>query len=206
MSSAIDAVVFDIGNVLIRWDPFRLYRTMGFADDRTRAMLAETRLLEINHRELDAGAPAAAVISRLASAFPQWRDAIEAFDIRWAEMLGGAIDENVALMAQLKSLGIPVHAISNFSIDKFAIARNRFPFLDSFDERIISAEVGLIKPDPAIFELLIRRRSLEPARTVFIDDSAANIATAQMLGFLPVHVHEEKHDVAAALRRYGVPV
>ena len=118
-------------------------------------------------------------------------------------MLGGAIEANVAILASLKAAGVPVHAISNFNGEKFAIARQRFPFLDAFDERIISAEVGLVKPDREIYELLIGRRGLEPSRAVFIDDSAANIRTAAALGFRTVHFAGEHVRLGDELRRLG---
>jgi len=200
----IDAVVFDIGNVLIRWHPHNLYRRFGLTDVETAAFLAETSLTEINHRRLDAGAPFTETIAELATRFPHRAEFIEAFDRRWPEMLNGAIDQSVAILRSLLAAGVPVHAISNFSRTKFDIARGLFPFLDEFDDLVVSGDVGLVKPDPEIFELLVARCDLVPDRTVFIDDSAANIATAQRLGFVTVHFEERRTDLVSELARLGV--
>jgi len=201
---AVDCVVFDIGNVLIRWDPRNLYRRMGYADATTMSILEETGLLRINHRVLDAGGPFAATVENLAGRFPQHREFIGAFHTRWAELLDGAIGPNVEIMQRLKRSGLPTHAISNYSREKFDITRTLFPFLDEFDELVLSGDVGLVKPDAEIFELLVRRRSLNPARTVFIDDSAANVATAQQLGFTTIHFNEATTDLGAELVRLGL--
>jgi 2-haloacid dehalogenase len=200
----IDCVVFDIGNVLIRWDPRNLYRRMGFSDAETALIMAETGLPELNHRLLDAGAPFAETIASLASRFPKHAEFILAFDRRWPEMLDGAIDPNVAVMRSLKATGTPVHAISNFSRAKFDIARGMYPFLDEFDELLISGDVGLTKPDPPIFELLVARRNLVPMRTVLIDDSAPNIETARRLGFATIRFMEHETDLERELQRMGV--
>src|ERR1700761_6824959 len=102
MTTKIDCVVFDIGNVLLRWSPFNLYRQMGFSDAETTAILAETGLPELNHRVLDAGAPYTETIAGLASRFPKHADFVTAFDQRWEETLGGAIEANVAILRALK--------------------------------------------------------------------------------------------------------
>jgi FMN phosphatase YigB (HAD superfamily) len=202
--SAIDCVVFDIGNVLIRWDPRNLYRRMGYSDEQTAAIMSETGLAEINHRRLDAGAPYSATVAELAARFPAHAPFLLAFDTRWTEMLNGTIDSSVIALQAVKHAGIPVHAISNFSCEKFQVARLLFPFFDLFDERIISGEVGMVKPDPEIFELLIERRRLDPGRTLFIDDSADNIATALRLGFLTIHFREHETDLHGELARLGL--
>jgi 2-haloacid dehalogenase len=201
---AIDVAVFDIGNVLIRWDPCNLYRQLGYADAVTAAVIAETGLAAINHRELDAGAPFAPTITALAARFPHHAAFVQAFHARWEEMLGGAIDASIALVDELKAAGVPVHAITNFSREKFDIARARFPVLDRFDELIVSGDVGMVKPDAEIFELLISRRRLTPARAVFIDDSAANIATARRIGFATIHFTEGETDLRAELAGLGL--
>jgi 2-haloacid dehalogenase len=200
----VSTVIFDIGNVLIRWDPRIVYRRMGFDDATTAAIMAETGLLHVNHRRLDAGEPFAPTLATLANRFPQHDGFIRAFDTRWADMLDGAIEANVAILGSLKQAGVPVHAISNFNREKFDISRARFPFLDAFDELIVSGDVGLVKPDAEIFELLLTRRPLDPATAVFIDDSAANIETAHRLGFATVHYSEGTTDLSAELNRLGI--
>ena len=200
----IDCVVFDIGNVLVRWDPHNLYRRMGYADAATQSIMAETGLPEVNHRQLDAGAPYGATIAGLADRFPQHAEFILAFDRRWTEMVDGALEPNVAVFKWLKQAGYPVHAISNFSREKFDIVRRLFPFLDEFDELVISADVGMVKPDREIFELLIERTNLEPAQSLFVDDSEENIAAAHRIGFDTVLFKHGETDLQAELARRGV--
>ena len=189
--STIDTVIFDIGNVLIRWEMHNLYRRL-FADETAmRAFLDETRLAEVNHHQLDAGAQTfAEATGALAKRFPAYRDALLAFDTRWEDCLAGPIEANVAVLRDLKAAGVPTHAITNFSEEKFDVACRLFPFLTTFDETIVSGAVKLVKPDAAIFRVLFDRRGIDPARTVFIDDSAANIATAKALGLNTVHFVE----------------
>jgi 2-haloacid dehalogenase len=193
-------IVFDIGNVLIRWNALNLYRKMGYADDAAAAIMAETGLLEVNQL-LDAGGPFGETITGHALKFPDHAEFILAFDARWPEMLNGAIDENVAILKSLRRSGTPVHAISNFSREKFDVARELFPFLDEFDELIVSGDVGCTKPGLEIFQLLIDRRGIDPAKTVFVDDSPANITAASSIGFDAILFAEGETDLSAELLR-----
>jgi 2-haloacid dehalogenase len=202
----VDTVVFDIGNVLIRWNVRNLYRRM-FADDAAIQMfLDETGLLVRNHYGFDRGESFADGLTELARKFPHYAKPLAAFDTHWGDCLAGAIDSNVALLRELRAAGVPVHAISNFNQDKFEYARRLFPFLDEFDEAVISGVERQIKPEPAIFRLLLERRRLKADQCVFIDDSADNIATAQELGFKTVHFIEGSTNVRLAFRMLGLPV
>jgi 2-haloacid dehalogenase len=177
---------------------------MGYTDAMTASILAEIGLLEINHRVPDAGGPFGATLDCLATRFPQHAEFIRAFDTRWVELLGGAIDVSVVVMRALKRIGLPVHAISNYNRQKFDIARTHFPLLNEFDELLLSGDVGIVKPDAEIFELLIRRCNLDVGRTVFIDDSAANVATADRLGIATIHFNESTTDLRAELLHLGL--
>jgi len=200
----IDCVVFDIGNVLVRWDPRNIYRRMGYSDADTASIVAEIGLFEINHRVLDAGGAFAATLEPLCDRFPHHAQFIRAFNARWVESLGGPIEDNVEILLRLKGAGVPVHAISNYNREKFEITRALFPFLDAFDELVLSGDVGLVKPDREIFELLIRRRGLDVGRTVFIDDSLANVAAADKLGFATIHFEETVTNLRTELLRLGL--
>jgi 2-haloacid dehalogenase len=201
----IEAVVFDIGNVLIRWDPRNLYRRMGLDDAASARMMAETGIVAMNH-EFDRGKPFAEGIAELVGRHPRYATYLEAWDRRWTEMLDGAIDGNVALMADVRRAGLPLYGLSNFSREKFDIARGLFPFLDRFDHLVVSADVRLIKPDREIFDHLVAATGCNPATSVFIDDSAPNIATARALGFHTIHVETEQVPVRERLQTLGVPV
>lgn len=200
--AAIDTVIFDIGNVLIRWDMYNLYRRLFDGDAAIAAFLDETGLAAENIK-FDAGTPFSQGTQALAARFPHHAEAILAFDQRWTDCLAGAIDDNVAVLSDLRRGGTTVHAITNFSAEKFPVACRLFPFLTSFDETIVSGLVKLIKPDPAIYRLLLARRNIDPARAVFIDDSTANIATAKALGLNTVHFVDGV-DLRQSLRGMGV--
>lgn len=201
---AIDCVVFDIGSVLIRWEPRSVFRDMGYADGDIDAMYAETGLLEINHRVLDAGGSFEEALGDLAGRFPHHAPVLQAFDARWTDMLDGAIDANVSVLGELRQQGTPVHAISNFNQHKFEVARGIFPFLDHFDYRVVSGHIGLVKPDRDIFEYWQENSGMDARRAVFIDDSAANIDAARQLGFHTVHFVDGVTDFRAELVQFGV--
>lgn len=204
-TTKVNTVVFDIGNVLIRWDVHNLYRQMFTSDAAIKLFLDETGLIERNH-EFDRGELFADGLADLTERFPHHAAPLAAFDARWDDCLDGAVDGNVALLREFRSAGIPVHAITNFNQHKFRHAQTLFPFLTEFDETVVSGEERLIKPDPAIYRVLLQRRRLEASQCVFIDDSAANISTAQALGFKTIHFVEGQTDSRAAFRELGLPV
>ena len=203
---SIDSVIFDIGKVLIRWEPEKLYRTMFRSDAEIAAFLDETGLLARN-LEFDRGEPFAVGIDDLVRRFPHYTDALRAFDTRWIETLNGEIPEAAGILTALRKAGIPNFAITNFAREKFDVALPLFPMLGQFDDIVVSSDVRLIKPDPAIFRLLIDRRKLDPDRTLFIDDSAKNISAARDLG-LVTHLFDEAN--AGSLTRdcqvFSLPV
>ncbi len=174
--------MFDLGGVLIDWDPRHLYRQLFEDADEMERFLAEVTTAEWN-REQDAGRPWADAIALLVAEHPDQRELIEAFHARWPEMLAGAIDETVGVLADVRAAGIPVFALSNWSAETFPPARQRFPFLDWFDGIVISGDVGIVKPDPVLYEHLLDRFGLLPEEVVFVDDQVANVETAARLGF-----------------------
>jgi 2-haloacid dehalogenase len=176
-------VVFDLGGVLIDWDPRHLYRELFSDEAAMESFLAHVTTPAWN-AEQDAGRSWAEAVTALAQRHPEQRELIEAFHRRWPEMLAGAIDGSVAILERLRAAGVRLFALSNWSAEMFPIARTRFPFLAWFDGIVISGEIGAIKPDPRIFEHLIDRYAIEPSSTVFIDDNAANVDAAAKLGFV----------------------
>ncbi|HEV3504119.1 MAG TPA: HAD family phosphatase, partial [Actinomycetes bacterium] len=129
------------------------------------------------------GRPFAAGVAELVERFPAHAAAIAAYHERWPEMLGGDIPGTVELLAELRAAGVPLYALTNWSAETFGIARERYEFLEWFDGVLVSGEERLIKPDPAIFELMVDRFGLDPGSTLYVDDSAANVAAAERLGF-----------------------
>lgn len=185
---AIDLVLFDLGGVLIDWDPRRLYRKI-FADETAmEAFLAEICTPAWN-LELDRGRPFAEAVTELVERHPQQRPQIEAYRDRWIEMIGGPIAPTVALLGALDERAVALRALTNWSAETFAQVRHAEPyrFLDRFATIYVSGELRMIKPEPDIFHHVVDDVALEPARILFIDDSAANIATADRLGFATHH-------------------
>jgi 2-haloacid dehalogenase len=175
------AVVFDLGGVLIDWNPRHLYRRL-FADEETMEEFLRGVCPQSWNERQDAGHPIAAATAQRIRMFPDHADMISAYYGRWEEMLGGAIDESVALLHRLHARGVPLYALTNWSAELFPVARRRFDFLKMFKGIVVSGEEGLIKPDTGIFLRLLSRYALDPRSTWFIDDNPANVAAAQRLG------------------------
>jgi 2-haloacid dehalogenase len=176
------AIVFDLGGVLIDWNPRHLYRKL--IDDAARM---EWFLAEVCHsawnEEQDRGRAFGAAIEEAADRHPEYRPLIAAYFERWDEMMAGPIEGSVTILGELKDAGHELHALTNWSAETFPFARERFAFLDWFGSILVSADVGLIKPDPRIFELLLARIGRPPAECVYIDDNPKNAAAAAALGF-----------------------
>ena len=178
----VKAVVFDLGGVLIDWDPRYLYRKLLDDEAAVEEFLATVCTPEWN-AEQDRGRPFAEGVAELVQRHPVHAAAITAFHERWPEMLGGAVGSSVEVLAELRAAGVPVYALTNWSAETFGIARERFEFLEWFDGVLVSGEERMIKPDPAIFRLLLDRFGLDPAATFYVDDSEPNVDAAGRLGF-----------------------
>lgn len=181
-----DTVVFDLGNVLIGWDPRNLYRKL-FADEAAmEAFLAEICTHDWNIQQ-DAGRPIREAEAELIARFPDQADRIRAYYGRFMEMLSGPIAGTVTLLEALHAKSTPLYALTNWSAETFALTRPNFPFLELFRDIVVSGEIGLVKPDPAIFRHLLQVVGRPAPACFFIDDNAANIASARALGFSAHH-------------------
>jgi 2-haloacid dehalogenase len=181
--AAVDTIVFDLGGVLIDWDPRYAYRAL-FAEDEAgmERFLAEVCTSDWNH-SLDAGRSMAEAIDALVALHPEKAELITAWWERWPQMLRGPIDGTVEILETLHADGVPLYALTNWSAETFPIARERFPFLGRFRDIVVSGEERLAKPDRAIFDRLVMRAGLDPRRSVFIDDVPRNVAAAEAVGF-----------------------
>jgi 2-haloacid dehalogenase len=178
------AVIFDLGGVLIDWNPRYLYRKLFAGDDEAmEVFLAEVTSPAWN-AEQDAGRTWREAVDALAAIHPDRRDLIEAYDERWAETLGGPIEGTVEILTELRAAGVRLAALSNWSAEKFPIARPRYPFLEWVETIVISGEVGIAKPDPRIFGHLLELTGLTARTTVFVDDVPANVDAAAALGMI----------------------
>ena len=177
----IDTIIFDLGNVLVRWDPANLYRNV-FTDEQERDFFLRNVCSMEWHTLQDGGRSPADGTEELVNQFPQYEEAIRAFYTRWKEMFNGPIEGSVQILKELKEKGYPVYALSNWNRELYEQTVDDFPFLEWFDGKIISSEEGMNKPDDAIFLLLFSRYRINPQTAVFIDDNKANIETAKRLG------------------------
>jgi len=184
------AVIFDLGGVLIDWDPRHLYRSLFDGDEAAmERFLAEVTTPAWN-LEQDGGRPWSDALELLIAEHPDRRDLIVAYRERWTEMLGGPIEGTVEVLADLRRAGVRLAALTNWSAETFPVARERYPFLAWFETIVVSGEEGIVKPDPRIFALILERTGFRADATVFIDDSAANVAAAAALGFATIRFRD----------------
>jgi 2-haloacid dehalogenase len=179
-------IVFDLGNVLLRWDPRFLF-TQYFDDEaQMEWFLAHVCNHEWN-LEQDRGRSFAEAVKHATAQHPDHAEAIAAYDERWHETLPHAIDGTVAIFEELRQGGAPLYAITNWNGEKFRETKIRFPFLNHFHDIIVSGDEKLIKPDPAIYRLLLERNGLSAAECLFIDDSLNNVKGAEAVGMKAHH-------------------
>jgi 2-haloacid dehalogenase len=182
---AVDAVVFDLGGVLIDWDPRLLYRTL-LPEEEVEAFLTEVEFHAWNH-EQDAGRSYAEGVEAHAARFPHRRELLAAYGDRFGETLAGDIPGSVEVLADLRAGGrVRLLALTNWPAESFHHARDRFGFLAWFEGIVVSGEERVAKPDPRIFAILLERHRLEPARTVYIDDRQRNVDAAAAAGMTAV--------------------
>jgi 2-haloacid dehalogenase len=199
----LDAILFDLGGVLIDWNPRYLYRPLFGGDDAALEQFIATVVAPEWNRQMDAGKPFDDAIAERQREFPAHAELIALWKTGWPSMLGDAIAETVEVLDALRGSGLRLYALTNWSAETFPLARARFPFLGWFQDIVVSGEVKLAKPDPRIFELAIERCGLTPRSTVFIDDHAPNIRTAQALGLHALRF-EHPRGLRDDLRRLGL--
>ncbi|MDH3451713.1 MAG: HAD family phosphatase [Gammaproteobacteria bacterium] len=196
-------ILFDLGNVLIEWDPRRLYRKLFDGDEASMEHFLATVCTPEWNLQMDAGKPFAEAVAELQALHPDRAELIAAWHLRWSETLGGAIEGSVEILAALRARGYRLYALTNWSAETFPVARERFEFLTWFEGIVVSGEVRMTKPDPDIFALALARFELTPSSTLFIDDSSANVATARRLGMHAVQF-KDSSQLQAALNGFGL--
>jgi 2-haloacid dehalogenase len=188
--------VFDLGGVLIDWNPRYLYRKLFAGDDDAMEHFLRTVCTSNWNSRQDAGRTLAEACAHLKSRYPDYAAMIDAWRDRYDEMLGGAIPGMVELLDELRSRGVPIYALSNWSAETFPAAQKRFDFLKWFAGILLSGHVRLLKPDPRIYQLLFDTHNIEPAQAVYVDDLQANVDAAAGLG-----MHGVRFTDAATLRK-----
>ncbi len=173
------AIVFDLGGVLLDWDPRYLYRDLFDDEAEMERFLSEVCTMEWHHAH-DLGAAPEQTIPPLVESHPEYAEMIRAW--RSEDMLKGPIEESVEILRSLKRAGVPLYALTNMERETYPLRRERFDFLRWFDGTIVSGFEGVAKPDAAVFKLLLERFGLDAPSTLMIDDSPRNVAAARQAG------------------------
>ena len=203
---SIHTIVFDLGGVLIDWNPEYLYRKI-IADPAERTHFLENICTKEWNEQQDAGRPLQEATERLIEKHPAYEEQIRAYYGRWPEMLKGPIEETVEILQHfIESKKHQVYALTNWSAETFPVAQQRFEFLQWFEGIVVSGEENMKKPDPAIYRLLQKRYDIEPKHTLFIDDSRPNIEAAAGLGYKTIHFRCPQQLGMELRREIGVAV
>jgi 2-haloacid dehalogenase len=199
----IETVIFDLGGVLIDWNPDYVYKTIFEDDKKMNDFYAEICTSEWNE-EQDGGRSLRDATEELVERFPDHEDNIRAYYGRWEEMLKGPIEETVEVLKEVKEKGnVRLYALTNWSAETFPIALNRFEFLHWFDGRLVSGEERMRKPFPEIYQLLVRRFNIDPHTAVYIDDNDRNLSAPKEMGIETIHFSNAS-DLRNRLKALGV--
>lgn len=203
MSEKITTIVFDLGNVLIKWDPRLLYNKMFTTEEETEHFLETVCTGEWNAMQ-DCGRTFADAIAEKSAEFPEMKSYIAAYFERWPEMLGGLIEGTVDILERLHRSGnYRLLALTNWSTETFPVALERYDIWKYFEGILVSGEEKLIKPDEKIYRLLAQRYHVKPEEAVFIDDSEKNVIGARAIGMKAIHFNNPA-DLEEQLKGLGV--
>ena len=183
------SVIFDLGGVLIDWDPRHLYRKLFNGDDAAMERFLGEVCTMAWHLQHDAGRPFVETCAELKLKHPDHAALIDAFADRHGEMTAGAITGTVALLERLSAQGVPLYAITNYPAQTFPAAQENFPFLALFRDVAVSGVERVVKPSAELFNILLRRNDLVVGESIFIDDSIKNVEAARTLGLHAIHFH-----------------
>jgi len=191
----VNTVVFDLGGVLVDWDPRHLLRkVMPGREAEVETLVADV----LNHAwnlERDKGDSWAEAIDQLKVEYPQWAEVFDAYTERWAETLVGSLGDTVIILRELKERGTPLYALSNWSAEMFPHAEAKFAWLELFDGIVVSGRVQMIKPERDIFDYLLETYDLKADDVFFVDDNVPNVKAARSYG-----IHAHQFESAAKLR------
>lgn len=187
-NSRFKAIIFDLGNVLINWDPRHVFNDTYFDSlEKRDHFLEKICSMDWNERQ-DEGRSIVEATQELVAQYPEWEAAIRDYYGRWTDMLGGAIPETVEIFRRLKETGqYKIYALTNWQAGLFDIALVRYAFLHWFDGRVVSGEEKMRKPEPAFYQRLLDRYAINPSEALFIDDNLRNIKAAEAMGIRSIH-------------------
>ena len=188
MSKSIDTVIFDLGGVLIDWNPSYVFDETYFESPEKRKFFFENVCTSEWNENQDAGYPIANATAEKLAEFPEWEKPIRDFYGRWEEMLGDAIHDTVEIFRKLKqNPDLKFYALTNWSAETFPVALDRFEFLHWFDGRLVSGEEKTRKPFADFYQLLFEKFSIDPASAIFIDDNLRNVKAGEEHGMTSIH-------------------
>ena len=191
--ATINTIIFDLGNVLIDWNPHHVFTDTYFDSPEKRDYFFSNICTMDWNEQQDAGRSIVEATQELIEKFPDWEQPIRDYYGRWTEMLGGPITESVEIFRQLKASGkYKIYALTNWQAGLFDIALVRYNFLHWFDGRVVSGEEKIRKPFPEFYQRLLDRYNVNPAEALFIDDSLRNIKAAEGMGIKSVHFNSPK--------------
>lgn len=203
MTQKIQAIIFDFGNVLLEWNPRHVYRRYFPNDDAAMEnFLHEVNFMEWNAQQ-DKGRSFAEGVAELSRQFPQYAGLIQAYHDNWKDSIGNHLEGTVEIMKRLKKEGYRLYGLSNWSAETFPQMRDKFDFFKLLDEIVISGEVGMIKPEPEIFQHTLERIGEPADACLFIDDAPANVQQAQKMGFATIQFHSPEQ-LEVELHKLGV--
>lgn len=185
-SATIKAIIFDFGNVLLEWNPWYVYRGYFDTEEAMKKFFDEVNFMEWNTKQ-DKGRKFKEGVADLSEQFPQHAQLIQAYHDHWKDSIGDSITGSVEIVKRLKQAGYPLYGLSNWSAETFPFAREKYDFFDLFDDMVISAEVGYVKPEPEIYQIMLAKIGRPESKCLFIDDSLANINQAKQMGFVTIH-------------------
>lgn len=188
-------IIFDLGNVLIEWNPDVVYKKYFVGDiAKMNRFYKETGIHEAN-AEMDRGRPFQEALTELSNKFPQYREPIQLWKSEWLNMVGGPIGESIKILDLLYTQGYSLFALTNFAAETFFthIRHNhRYAFLDYFKDIVVSGVEHVIKPEPEIYKILLARNKLDPKNCIYIDDNQINLPPAQNLGMAVIRFTSSK--------------
>ncbi len=206
MSYNIDTIVFDLGGVLVDWDPKQLYRKVFKTEEEVEWFLDNVCTSEWNLQQ-DGGRTIEEAYRVKIEEFPEHEEQIRLFYSRWDEMFVGLIEDNIAIQQHLiKNTDYKVYALTNWSAELWDFGKKLFPFFKDFDDVIVSGQEKMHKPNDDIFQLLINRFKLDPAKTIFIDDNHANTIASNKNGLNTIHFTNKQTDLKNELAKFGVKI
>ncbi|TDU83515.1 2-haloacid dehalogenase [Kribbella voronezhensis] len=200
----VDVVVFDIGGVLLDWSPDYLYGELIPDAAQREHFLANVATSEWN-RQQDAGRSWSEAVAELSSLHPEHAEWIEAYDKGWLKMVNGVFEDTAELVTEIRELGIPNYALTNFSHEKWEIAKEAFPILTGFDGEVVSGVELTTKPEEKIYRILLDRFDLDPARTFYTDDVQTNVDGARAVG-IDAELFTDAPTLRHHLRARGLPL